>query len=168
MSFPSDRIKADAERSRTHAAAATPLTPSVAAAPTEPVAIGRTRSPQTLRTVDLSPADGVQPGSPVTASNSAGGARDARLTGPQSEWGLRCAMVATISYTDGPLPLAKRRLGDAVHALADPQPVAINGAYLWTDSVYIGLRGALRGSKTGSSGLVPGNQERTQSVACAS
>ena len=55
MSFPSDRIKADAERSRTHAAAATPLTPSVAAAPTEPVAIGRTRSPQTLRTVDLSP-----------------------------------------------------------------------------------------------------------------
>jgi hypothetical protein len=154
MSFPSDRIKADAERSRTHAAAATPLTPSVAAAPTEPVAIGRTRSPQTLRTVDLSPADGVQPGSPVTASNSAGGARDARLTGPQSEWGLRCAMVATISYTDGPLPLAKRRLGDAVHALADPRPVAINGAYLWTDSVYIGLRGALRGSKTGSSGLV--------------
>ena len=35
MSFPSDRIKTDAERSRTHAAAATPLTPSVAAAPTE-------------------------------------------------------------------------------------------------------------------------------------
>jgi hypothetical protein len=55
MSFPSDRIKTDAERSRTHAAAATPLTPSVAAAPTEPVAIGRTRSPRTLRTVDLSP-----------------------------------------------------------------------------------------------------------------
>jgi hypothetical protein len=55
MSFPSDRIKTDAERSRTHAAAATPLTPSVAAAPTEPVAIGRTRRPQTLRTVDLSP-----------------------------------------------------------------------------------------------------------------
>ena len=79
MSFPSDRIKADAERSRTHAAAATPLTPSVAAAPTEPVAIGRTRSPQTLRTVDLSPADGVQPGSPVTASNSAGGAEGRRL-----------------------------------------------------------------------------------------
>jgi hypothetical protein len=55
MSFPGDRIKADAERSRTHAAAATPLTPSVAAAPTEPVAIGRTRNPQTIRTVDLSP-----------------------------------------------------------------------------------------------------------------
>ena len=44
-----DRINAEAERSRT------PLTPSVAAAPTEPVAIGRTRSPRTRRTVDLSP-----------------------------------------------------------------------------------------------------------------
>lgn len=57
MSTP-DRIKADAERSRTHGAAATPLTPSVAAAPTEPVAIGRTRVSRTnvRRTVDLSPA----------------------------------------------------------------------------------------------------------------
>jgi hypothetical protein len=55
MSFASDRIKADAERSRAHAAAATPLTPSVAAAPTTPVAIGRTRSPRIRRTVDLSP-----------------------------------------------------------------------------------------------------------------
>jgi hypothetical protein len=63
-------------------------------------------------------------------------------------------VVATISYTDGPLPLAKRRLGDAVHALADPQPVAINGGYRWTDSVYVGLRGALRGSKAGRGGLV--------------
>ena len=56
MSFASDRIKADAERSRAQAAAANPLTPSVAAAPTEPVAIGRTRSIRTRRTVDLSPA----------------------------------------------------------------------------------------------------------------
>jgi hypothetical protein len=58
MSSASDRMKADAERSRTQAAAATPLTPSVATAPTEPVAIGRTRSPRTTRrTVDLSPAE---------------------------------------------------------------------------------------------------------------
>jgi hypothetical protein len=63
-------------------------------------------------------------------------------------------MVATISCTDGPLPSARRRLGDAVHALADPQPVAINGAYLWADSVYVGLRGALRGSKTGRTGVL--------------
>jgi hypothetical protein len=62
-------------------------------------------------------------------------------------------VVATISCTDGPLPLAKRRLGDAVHALADPQPVAINGGYRWTDSVYVGLRGALRGSKTYRTGV---------------
>jgi len=33
----------------------TALTPSVAAAPTEPFGIGRTRSPRTRRTVDLSP-----------------------------------------------------------------------------------------------------------------
>jgi hypothetical protein len=51
MSFHSDRIKADAERSRARA----PLTPSVAAAPTAPVTIGRTRSTKTRRTVDLSP-----------------------------------------------------------------------------------------------------------------
>jgi hypothetical protein len=55
MSSASDRIKAEAERFRAHAAAATPRTPSVAAAPTEPVAIGRTRNPRTRRTVDLSP-----------------------------------------------------------------------------------------------------------------
>src|ERR1700744_6482006 len=35
--------------------AVTPLTPSVAAAPTEPFALGRTSSPRTRRTVDLSP-----------------------------------------------------------------------------------------------------------------
>jgi len=33
-----------------------PLTPSVATAPTEPFALGRTRTPRTRRTVDLSPA----------------------------------------------------------------------------------------------------------------
>jgi hypothetical protein len=44
MSSASDRIKA------------TPLTPSVAAAPTHPFALGRTRNPRTRRTVDLSPA----------------------------------------------------------------------------------------------------------------
>jgi hypothetical protein len=48
-----DRIRADAERSRKYSA--TPLTPAVAAAQTEPFAIGRTRSPKTRRTVDLSP-----------------------------------------------------------------------------------------------------------------
>jgi hypothetical protein len=95
----------------------------------------------------------VQPGRPVTASNSAGGARDARLTGPQSEWGLRCAMVATISYTDGPLPLAKRRLGDAVAALADPQPVVIASVYRWQTPIYLELRHALNGSKTYRTGV---------------
>jgi hypothetical protein len=48
-----DRINADADRSRTPAA---PVTPSVAAAPTQPVFIGRTRVTRTRRTVDLSSA----------------------------------------------------------------------------------------------------------------
>lgn len=39
-----------------NAADRTPLTRSVAAAPTEPVIIGRTRAQRTRRTVDLSPA----------------------------------------------------------------------------------------------------------------
>ena len=55
MSSESNRGNADAHRSRMHDAAVTPLTPSVAAAPTEPFALGRTRSPRTRRTVDLSP-----------------------------------------------------------------------------------------------------------------
>ena len=50
-----DRINADAERSRIYAPA-TSLHSSVAAAPTEPVTIGRTRAARTRRTVDLSPA----------------------------------------------------------------------------------------------------------------
>ena len=55
MSSESNRTNADADRSRTHHAAVTPLTPSIAAAPTDAFAIGRTRSPRTRRTVDLSP-----------------------------------------------------------------------------------------------------------------
>jgi hypothetical protein len=51
-----DRINADADRSRIHAAAGIPMTPSVSTAPTQPVVIGRTRAPRTRRTVDLSPA----------------------------------------------------------------------------------------------------------------
>lgn len=43
-----DRRGPDAARSRP------PVTPAVAAAPTEPFAVGRTRSPKTRRTVDLS------------------------------------------------------------------------------------------------------------------
>ena len=55
MSSEIKRTTADADRSRTHHAAGTPLTPSIAAAPTDAFAIGRTRSPRTRRTVDLSP-----------------------------------------------------------------------------------------------------------------
>jgi hypothetical protein len=54
MSSETNRSNARAGRSRTHDAAVTPLTPSVAAAPTTPFALGRTRSPRTRRTVDLS------------------------------------------------------------------------------------------------------------------
>ena len=53
MSF-ADRLKANTDKPRPQAGA--PLTPTVAAAPTEPVFVGRTRSSKTRRTVDLSPA----------------------------------------------------------------------------------------------------------------
>lgn len=42
------------ERSRSHAAQ--PVTPAVAAAPTQPFVVGRTRSAKTRRTVDLTAA----------------------------------------------------------------------------------------------------------------
>lgn len=51
-----DSGRADGERSHPFAAAGAPLTPSVAAAPTEPVVLGRRRAIRTRRTVDLSPA----------------------------------------------------------------------------------------------------------------
>jgi hypothetical protein len=52
----SESNRANADRPRAHDAAVTPLTPAVAAAPTDSFAIGRTRSPRTTRrTVDLSP-----------------------------------------------------------------------------------------------------------------
>ena len=50
----------------------------------------------------------------------------------------------TIS-ADGPLPLAARRLGDAVHALADPLPVWDDGVCRWSDPLYVRLRAALTG-----------------------
>jgi hypothetical protein len=49
-------------------------------------------------------------------------------------------MVAAISYADGPLTLARRRLGDAVAALADPQPVSLGGVYRFATPVYLELR----------------------------
>ena len=55
MGSESNRPDAGDDRSRTHHAAVTPLTSSIAAAPTDAFAIGRTRSPRTRRTVDLSP-----------------------------------------------------------------------------------------------------------------
>ena len=50
----------------------------------------------------------------------------------------------TIS-ADGPLPLAARRLGDAVHALADPLPAWDDGVCRWSDPLYVRLRAALTG-----------------------
>lgn len=49
-----DRFKTNDTKSRTQAGGTLP--PAVAAAPTEPVFLGRTRSSKTRRTVDLSPA----------------------------------------------------------------------------------------------------------------
>ncbi len=59
----------------------------------------------------------------------------------------------TITNIDGALPLARRRLHDAITALAAPQPVATDGGYWWEDPLYVNLRGALRGSRTRRSGV---------------
>ncbi len=62
-------------------------------------------------------------------------------------------MVAAISYADGPLTLARRRLGDAVAALADPQPVSLGGVYRFATPIYLELRQALNGSNTYRTGV---------------
>jgi hypothetical protein len=59
---------------------------------------------------------------------------------------FRLRVVAAIVNSEDGLPLAKQRLADAVHALADPQPVSINGAYRWMPAPYNAMRGALRGT----------------------
>lgn len=53
---------------------------------------------------------------------------------------------------DGPLPIARRWLADAVHAMADPIPVWDGGACRWSDPLYVRLRGALRGAPVRRSG----------------
>ena len=47
---------------------------------------------------------------------------------------------------DGALPIAKRRLSDCVHALADPQPQWVDGVCRWQGSVYDRLRVELAGT----------------------
>jgi hypothetical protein len=59
-----------------------------------------------------------------------------------------------VTTTDGALPLAKRRLGDAVAALADPVPLWADGVCRSTPSIYTSLRGPVRGSKTGRGGIL--------------
>ena len=44
---------------------------------------------------------------------------------------------------DGPLALARRRLADGVHALADRTPIWDHGTARWSDSLYSRLRGAM-------------------------
>jgi hypothetical protein len=59
---------------------------------------------------------------------------------------LASQTVALTASPDGPLTLSRRRLDNAVHALADPIPVWADGVCRWSDSVYVRLRGALRGA----------------------
>lgn len=47
-------------------------------------------------------------------------------------------------HSEQPLALARRRLHDAIHALADPQPVWVGGVCRWTDPLYTRLRDALQ------------------------
>jgi hypothetical protein len=46
---------------------------------------------------------------------------------------------------DGPLALVRRRLDEAVHALADPIPLWDRGTARWSDPVYARLRASLVG-----------------------
>jgi hypothetical protein len=60
--------------------------------------------------------------------------------------GLVCRSVPPIA-DDGPLAVTRRRLADAVSALADPIPVCVGGGtYRWAPALYAQLRGALRGT----------------------
>jgi hypothetical protein len=65
----------------------------------------------------------------------------------------------TVIDPDGSLPVARRRLADAVAALVNPRPEWDNGTCRWVDSVYVRLRGGLSG-KAGVSGgrLLPGSR----------
>ena len=58
-----------------------------------------------------------------------------------------------VEPADGPLPLARRQLGDAVHALADPIPVWDGGVCRWSDAVYVRMRGELPGGARDRRGL---------------
>jgi hypothetical protein len=48
---------------------------------------------------------------------------------------------------DGPLPLAKRALDDAVSAICDPIPRWVDGELRWADPLYVQLRIELAGNK---------------------
>jgi len=56
---------------------------------------------------------------------------------------------------DNPLAMSRRRLRDAVNALAEPIPVWDGGVCRWSDAVYMRLRSSLRGAPTRSVRLVP-------------
>lgn len=57
-----------------------------------------------------------------------------------------------------PLALSRRRLADAVHAFADPQPQWALGACRWTTPLYTRLRDAMRGRPTRQGRSVPGSR----------
>lgn len=57
-----------------------------------------------------------------------------------------------------PLPLARNRLADAVHALADPLPVWVGGLCRWTDPLYVRLRDALQPRNQPGRRRVPGSR----------
>jgi hypothetical protein len=52
--------------------------------------------------------------------------------------------VATIMSPEDGLPLAKRRLADAVATIADPVPLWVGGTCRWGEPIYAQLRSALR------------------------
>lgn len=62
-------------------------------------------------------------------------------------------------HDDGPLPIARKRLADAVGNLVDPKPEWHAGQFQWIGSVYDRLRGNLRGRAAGSGRrLMPGSR----------
>lgn len=59
---------------------------------------------------------------------------------------------------DGPLVLTRRRLDDAVHALADPTPVWDHGVCRWSDAVYSRLRVAITARTAGRRRVMAGSR----------
>jgi predicted RNA-binding Zn-ribbon protein involved in translation (DUF1610 family) len=71
---------------------------------------------------------------------------------------VRFWSAVALPDSDGPLVLARRALGDAVHSLADPIPVWDHGVARWSDPVYVRLRSAITARTAGRRHVMSGSR----------